>query len=109
MNWNRLTRIVAATATAASLATLSVAQKDPMQKRVDLLLRDADLHSAIQALTLQTGLQFVVKSGEGEFKKIDLNLSQRTAEEAIKYIDTEVDNSRKGVTNNASGQSSASV
>lgn len=86
MNWNRLTRIVAATATAASIATLGFAQKDPMQKKVDLLLRDADLHSAIQALTLQTGLQFVVQSSDGEFKKIDLNLSQRTAEEAIKYM-----------------------
>lgn len=86
MNWKRLTRIVATTVAASSLVTLGLAQKDPMQKRVDLLLRDADLHSAIQALTLQTGLQFVVQSSDGEFKKIDLNLSQRTAEEAIKYM-----------------------
>lgn len=86
MNWNRLTRIAATVVSAASIASLCFAQTDPTQKRVDLFLRDADLHSAIQALTLQTGLQFVVQSGDNEFKKIDLNLSQKTAEEAIKYM-----------------------
>ncbi|MBS1723518.1 MAG: hypothetical protein JSS66_11255 [Armatimonadetes bacterium] len=86
MQWKRLSRVAAVLAAATSLASVSFAQQDPMQKRVDLFLRDADLHSAIQALTLQTGLQFVVQSSTEDFKKIDLKLSQRTAEEAIQYI-----------------------
>lgn len=86
MQWKRLSRTVAALVATVSFASLGFAQVDPMQKKVDLFLRDADLLSAIQALTLQTGLQFVVGSGSNDFKKIDLKLSQTTAEEAIDYI-----------------------
>lgn len=86
MNWNRLARTVAALAATVSFTTLAFAQEDVLQKKVDLFLRDADLQAAIQALTLQTGLQFVVKPGSGDFKKISLQLSQQTAEQAIRYI-----------------------
>lgn len=86
MQWKRLTQTGAVIAAAVSFASMGFAQADPMQQKVDLMLRDADLHSAIQALSLQTGLQFVIKSSTADFKKIDLKLSQSTAEEAIRYV-----------------------
>ncbi|MCW5937826.1 MAG: hypothetical protein KIT11_11035 [Fimbriimonadaceae bacterium] len=73
-----------------ALATVTQAawaqEVDPLSKRVDLMLRNADLQSAVQALTIQTGIQFIIEPGEQEFKLIDVQLSQRTAEEAIRYV-----------------------
>ncbi|MBL8065361.1 MAG: hypothetical protein JNM34_05825 [Chthonomonadaceae bacterium] len=86
MNSPILNRLLSGLVATVTIVSFSYAQNDPLQKRVDLFLRGADLNSAIQALTLQTGLQFIVQAGDKTFGKIDLNLSQRTAEEAIKYM-----------------------
>ncbi len=71
---------------ALAMAAISAAQEEPLGKKVDLLLRDADLLQATQALTCQTGIQFVVAPSDTPAGKINLNLTAVTAEEAIRYI-----------------------
>jgi general secretion pathway protein D len=58
----------------------------PTSNLVDITLKDADLVIATQALTAQTGIQFVIEPSSEEFKPITLSLNGVSAEEAIKYI-----------------------
>ncbi len=70
-----------------AMAALGAAQDSALASKVDLFLRDADLHVALQALTRQTGIKFVVDGGdELELKKIYLSLHDETAESAIQYV-----------------------
>jgi len=76
---------------AALLAVVAVgtgvmAQDDVLAKRVDLFLKDADLLTATQALTRQTGLEFIIAPSNEPFPAINLSLNGKTAEEAIKYL-----------------------
>lgn len=76
---------------AASLMLLAVsayamAQDAALAKRVDLFLKDADLLPATQALTRQTGIQFIVAPSNEPFDRINLSLNGVTAEEAIRYL-----------------------
>jgi general secretion pathway protein D len=82
----QLKRIATLAALTVAVVSQAFAQDSALTKRVDLFLRGADLLNAVQALTLQTGLQFVVVPNSEGFRKIDLNLAEVTAEEAIKYI-----------------------
>ena len=65
---------------------IAFAQDSGLTKRVDLYLKDAELLTATQMLTKQTGLQFVISPTADEFKKINLSLADVTAEQAISYI-----------------------
>jgi general secretion pathway protein D len=69
-----------------AVSSLAFAQEEALSKKVDLYLQGADLLQATQALTLQTGLQFVIEPSSNGFEKITLSLRDVTAEEAIKYI-----------------------
>lgn len=70
-----------------AMAALGMAQDSALASKVDLFLRDADLHVALQALTRQTGIKFVVDGGDDlELKKIFLSLTNETAESAIQYV-----------------------
>jgi general secretion pathway protein D len=55
---------------------------------VDVNLKDADMITATQMLTKQTGIQFVVEPTVDPFSRITLQLNRVTAEEAIRYICT---------------------
>ena len=71
---------------ALAISQFAFAQDGSLAKRVNLYLRDADLLHATQALTLQTGIEFVISGDAEGFKKINLSLEDKTAEDAIKYI-----------------------
>lgn len=70
---------------AVALSSIAVAQRPELQ-RVDLELRDADLLQATRALTIQTGIQFVIEPTTQEFALVNLSLRDITAETAIDYI-----------------------
>jgi len=80
------TLVKAACLGALALSQIAFAQEGALSKRVNLYLRDADLLHATQALTLQTGIEFVIAGDATGFKKINLSLEDKTAEDAIKYI-----------------------
>lgn len=71
---------------AASMVVVGAYAQDGASQRVDITLSDADLYTATQLLTAQTGIQFVIEPGEKDFAKINISLKGRTAEEAIRYI-----------------------
>ncbi len=69
------------------VAGVVFAQESAIDKQVTVYLKDADLLTATQLLSKQTGLKFVVSpSGEREYGKINLSLSEVSAAEAIQYI-----------------------
>lgn len=88
MYWNRMRSALLRGVCLAAIAisALATAQDSALEKRVDLYLRDADLLTATEMLSRQTGLQFVIASSDKEFKLITLSLTDRTAMEAIRYI-----------------------
>jgi len=71
-----------------AMAALGAAQdSSALATRINLTLRDADLHVALQALTRQTGIKLVVDGGEAlTLQKIFLSLTDETADNAIKYV-----------------------
>lgn len=74
-------------AAAATLACqVAFAQVDPLQQKVDVTLKDADLLIALNTLTIQTGIQFVIEPGDKEYQRVTLSLKDKTAEQAIQYI-----------------------
>jgi general secretion pathway protein D len=62
------------------------AQVNPLAQKIDLTLQDADLLAALNALTVQTGIQFAIEPTDKEFKKVTLSLRGMTAEQAIEYV-----------------------
>jgi general secretion pathway protein D len=56
------------------------------EQRVDVNLKDADMLSATRALTLRTGINFVVEPSDQPYGRITLQVSGVTAEDAIRYI-----------------------
>ncbi len=75
-----------ALAALTALSVITMAQDAVLAKRVDLFLKDADLLPATQALTRQTGIQFIIAPSNEPFDKINLSLNGVTAEEAIRYL-----------------------
>jgi general secretion pathway protein D len=89
MTLNGLKTLGAALACSAVLLLGSVATaQNEYAKRVDIKLKDADLKTATAAVTLQTGIKFVIADSSAEFKLINLSLADVTAEQAIEYICT---------------------
>lgn len=68
-----------------ALMAVSVTSLAQSTATVDIVLRDADLLQATEALTAQTGLQFVLEPGLNA-GKINLSLIGKSPEEAIQYI-----------------------
>lgn len=73
---------------AAAVAMAGAIQDNGSPRKVDLFLKDADLLQATQALTKQTGIQFVIQPSIEPFGKINLSLTDVTADEAIEYLCT---------------------
>jgi general secretion pathway protein D len=74
-----------ACAAMALLGSAATAQVE-YAKHVDINFKDADLHSATKAVTLQTGIKFVIAETSHEFKRITLSISEVTPDDAIRYI-----------------------
>lgn len=83
--WASFALTVVAAASFMGLAATSVAQI-PDELRVDVSLKDADMITATQMLTKQTGAQFIVETSNEPFPKITLKIDRVTADEAIRYI-----------------------
>ena len=75
-----------ACAVAVALGSAAAAQGNGHASRVDINLKDADLHTATHALTLQTGIKFVIADTTQEFRLITLNIKDVTPEKAIEYV-----------------------
>jgi type II secretory pathway component GspD/PulD (secretin) len=69
-----------------AMSQVGAAQSGALSTKVDLTLRDAELLHALSALSLQTGLQFVIGTTDSEFGRINLALQEMTASDAIRYI-----------------------
>ncbi len=69
-----------------AISQFAAAQPGATTKKVDLFLKDADLYQATQALTRQTGIQFIIAPTSSSFGKINLSLTAATPEEAIQGI-----------------------
>lgn len=70
----------------AGLALAGTLMAQEAQQRLFLDLKDADIVSAVTALSRQTGIQFVVADRDKEFALVTLSLRDATPEEAIKNI-----------------------
>lgn len=68
------------------MGSIQLAQAANLSKKVDLFLRDADLVIATQALTRETGIQFLVIPGQQPFEKINLSIKGAVPEDAVLYI-----------------------
>ncbi|MEX2243641.1 MAG: secretin N-terminal domain-containing protein [Fimbriimonadaceae bacterium] len=75
-----------ACAVAVALGSAAAAQGNGHASRVDINLKDADLHTATHALTLQTGIKFVIADTTQEFRLITLNIKDVSPEKAIEYV-----------------------
>lgn len=86
MKWMSLRKGLLAASLGVALAATAVAQQGSPTSRVDLFLKDADLLQATQALTRQTGIQFIIEPSQEPFSRVNLSLNGITAEEAIEYL-----------------------
>lgn len=86
--WGIAALTVAFMATAGATFAQNAAQSTaPAQIVVHKLnLTDANLQDATLSLTSQTGLQFIFMQSEKPYKQITLQLSDVSAEDALKYI-----------------------
>lgn len=71
---------------AASLAIGVAAFAQTKDNRLFLDLKDADIYSAVAALSRQTGLQFVIADRGKDYSLITLSLRDATPEDAIRNI-----------------------
>lgn len=83
--WAQFALAVAMAATLTGVAANANAQIAD-ELRVDVSLKDADMITATQMLTKQTGVQFIVETSDEAFPRITLSLTHVSAEEAIRYI-----------------------
>lgn len=85
---SRKVRLLTLALAAAAVMSFQAAfaQVNPLAQKIDLTLQDADLLAALNALTVQTGIQFSIEPSDKEFRKITLNLREKTAEQAIDYV-----------------------
>lgn len=56
--------------------------------KVDVNIKDADMLTAVRALTTQTGIQFVVEPSNEPFRPVTVQVHNVGAEDAIRYICT---------------------
>ena len=71
---------------AAFMVSTGGAAQSGYAKRIDLHLKDADLHSATYAVTVETGIAFVIAESSEPFGLITLSIPDVTPEDAIRYI-----------------------
>ncbi len=65
----------------------AVAQGPRASGKIDLQLKDAELLTALQALSLQTGIEFTIQVADSDkIRRVTVSLKEKTAEEAIRYI-----------------------
>lgn len=83
--WAQFALAVAMATTLTGVAANANAQIAD-ELRVDVSLKDADMITATQMLTKQTGVQFIVETSDEAFPRITLSLTHVSAEEAIRYI-----------------------
>lgn len=87
MSFIRNTALAVAGLAAFALGQVCLAQEEPLSQKIDLYLRDADLVHATTALTMQTGISFIIDAADTEaFRRINLNLPGVSAEDAIRYV-----------------------
>ena len=87
MNMIELNRARAAFVCAAALALgAGAAAQSGYATKVDLNLKDADLNSATHALTVQSGIKFVIAGSAEEFRPITLRVDGATPDVALRYI-----------------------
>lgn len=78
---------LAAAAIMMVAALPAAAQEIRSANRIDLVLKDAELLTALQALSLQTGIEFTIQVADvDKIRRITVSLKDKTAEEAIRYI-----------------------
>lgn len=84
MNWMRKSWMkTACMAVVLLTAGSALAQSG---RTLDLYLKDADLRSALDMLTRQTGIQFVLADQSGQYNSITLSLREASPEKAIELI-----------------------
>lgn len=65
----------------------AAAQESGAKGKIDLVLKDAELLTALQALSLQTGIEFTIQVAESDkVRRVTVSLKEKTAEDAIRYI-----------------------
>lgn len=65
----------------------AAAQNSQSGGRFNLTLKDAELLTALQALSLQTGIEFTIQVADADkIRRVTVSLKEKTAEEAIRYI-----------------------
>ena len=84
--YNLKTVALALACLAALMASSIGAAQAGYAKRIDLHLKDADLHSATFAVTVKTGIAFVIAESSEPFGLITLSIPDVTPEDAIRYI-----------------------
>jgi general secretion pathway protein D len=83
---NCWTALVAA-ALVVSAVMPAAAQGPRNGGKIDLQLKDAELLTALQALSLQTGIEFTIQVADADkIRRVTVSLKEKTAEEAIRYI-----------------------
>lgn len=83
---NCWTALVAAALVAGAVMPVA-AQGQRTGGKIDLQLKDAELLTALQALSLQTGIEFTIQVADADkIRRVTVSLKEKTAEEAIRYI-----------------------
>lgn len=78
---------LAAAALVFGAALPAAAQESSAKGKIDLVLKDAELLTALQALSLQTGIEFTIQVAESDkVRRVTVSLKEKSAEEAIRYI-----------------------
>lgn len=76
-----------ASALVVSAVMPAAAQGQRTGGKIDLQLKDAELLTALQALSLQTGIEFTIQVADADkIRRVTVSLKEKTAEEAIRYI-----------------------
>jgi general secretion pathway protein D len=78
----------AAIASVALLSTVASAQGIGGNDRFDLRLDSANLQAALSALSLQTGIEYVVEPTDKEFRPVTLHIVGKTPDQALEAIVT---------------------
>lgn len=88
LSWKNARRamVVLSMVAVMGFGTLAAAQDGALSRRVDLFLVEGNLEDALNLLTKQTGLEFVIEPGDKQFAKINLSLKDKTAYDAIRFI-----------------------
>lgn len=69
-----------------AMSQFSGAQAEKAEQAFDFKVANMDLMVALQALSVQTGLQYSIQTTNVEFRKVTVNLIHKTVDEAMRYI-----------------------